>query len=39
MKKWLLLLSVAFVASCTSIECPNKNVVATYYNIYDKGTR
>ncbi len=36
MKKWLLLLSVAFVASCTSIECPNKNVVATYYNIYDK---
>ena len=37
MKKWLLFLGVALVASCSSIECPLKNVVATYYNIYDSN--
>ena len=35
MKKWLLFLGVALVVSCSSIDCPIKNVVATYYNIYD----
>ena len=37
MKKWLLFLGVALVVSCSSIECPIKNVVATYYNIYDSN--
>ena len=35
MRKWLLFLGVALVASCSSIDCPVKNVVATYYNVYD----
>ena len=35
MRKWLLFLSLAFIVSCSSVDCPVKNVVATYYNIYD----
>lgn len=35
MRKLLLFLIVALVASCSSIDCPVKNVVATYYKIYD----
>ena len=37
MRKWLLFLSVALVASCSSIDCPVKNVVATYYKTYDSN--
>ena len=33
MRKWLLFLGVALVASCSSIDCPVKNVVATNYDI------
>lgn len=35
MRKWLLFLSLAFIVSCSTVDCPVKNVVATYYNIYD----
>ena len=35
MRKWLLFLGVTLVVSCSSIDCPVKNVVATYYDIYD----
>jgi hypothetical protein len=35
MRKWLLFLSSVFIVSCSSVDCPVKNVVATYYNIYD----
>ena len=35
MKKWLLFLAVTLVVSCSSIECPLKNLVATNYEIYD----
>ena len=37
MRKWLLFLSVALVASCSSIDCPVKNVVATYYRVYNSA--
>jgi hypothetical protein len=35
MRKWLLFLGVALVVSCSSIDCPVKNVVRVYYEIYD----
>ena len=35
MKKWLLFLAVTLVVSCSSIECPYKNLVATNYEVYD----
>ncbi|MBP5776013.1 MAG: hypothetical protein J6W56_00535 [Prevotella sp.] len=31
MRKWLFLLVVVFVVSCTSIDCPVNNIVATRY--------
>lgn len=34
MKKWLFFVMAAFVVSCSSIDCPVNNVVATYYKTY-----
>ena len=35
MRKWLLFIVMAFVVSCTSIDCPVNNVVATRYRFYN----
>ena len=35
MRKVLLLLSLAFIVSCSSVDCPVKNWVRCYYNVYD----
>ena len=35
MRKVLLLLSLAFIVSCSSVDCPVKNWVRGYYNVYD----
>ena len=34
MKKWLFLGWIAFLVSCSSIDCPVNNVVATRYRFY-----
>ena len=36
MKKWLLFLGVVLVISCSSVDCPVRNTVRCYYNVYDK---
>ena len=35
MRKVLILLSVAFIVSCSSVDCPVKNWVRSYYAVYD----
>ena len=35
MRKVLLLLSLAFIVSCSSVDCPVKNWVRCYYTVYD----
>ena len=40
MRKVLLLLSLAFIVSCSSVDCPVKNWVRSYYDVYDSdGTQ
>lgn len=34
MRKVLFLLSVAFIVSCSSVDCPVKNYVRSYYAVY-----
>jgi len=36
MRKWLLFLCVAFVVSCSSIECPVDNMVVAVYEFCDE---
>ena len=35
MRKWLFLLGLVFVVSCSTIDCPVNNVVATRYRFYN----
>lgn len=35
MRKWLFFLGMAFVASCTSIDCPGDHIVATRYQFHN----
>jgi len=35
MRKLFLFLSVVLIISCSSIDCPVRNTVRTYYDIYD----
>jgi hypothetical protein len=35
MRKLFLFLSAVLVISCSSVDCPFKNMVRTYYNVYD----
>lgn len=35
MKKLLFLIAIVFVASCSSIDCPLENMVATRYRFFD----
>ena len=35
MRKWLFVIGLAFVVSCSSIDCPVNNVVATRYRFYN----
>lgn len=37
MRKVLLLLSLAFIVSCSSVDCPVKNWVRSYYDVYDSN--
>ena len=37
MRKVLLLLSLAFIVSCSSVDCPVKNWVRSYYDVYDSS--
>jgi hypothetical protein len=34
MRKWLFVIVIAFIVSCSSIDCPVNNVVATRYKFY-----
>ncbi|MBQ6379944.1 MAG: hypothetical protein IJJ56_14305 [Prevotella sp.] len=35
MRKWLFVIGLAFIVSCSSIDCPVNNVVATRYRFYN----
>ena len=35
MRKWLFLLGLVFVVSCSTIDCPVNNIVETRYRFYD----
>lgn len=35
MRKWLFLLGLVFVVSCTTIDCPVNNIVETRYRFYN----